>query len=63
MEFFRLLDGGVMGDQQGLPDSRLAILPGATHLGVIHRPEPHTIVPAGVATAHRCQCRVSPVAG
>jgi pimeloyl-ACP methyl ester carboxylesterase len=46
VEFFRLLGGGVMGDMAGLPDSQLAVLPGTTHLGVIHRPELHTIVPA-----------------
>jgi pimeloyl-ACP methyl ester carboxylesterase len=45
-EFFRLLGGGVVGDQVGLPDSQLAVLPGTTHLTVIHRPELHAIVPA-----------------
>jgi pimeloyl-ACP methyl ester carboxylesterase len=49
-EFFRLLGGGVMGDLEGLPDSQLAVLPGTTHLGVIHRPELHTIVPAFLDT-------------
>ena len=46
VEFFGLLGGNVVGDMAGLPDSQLAILPGTTHLTVIHRPELHTIVPA-----------------
>jgi pimeloyl-ACP methyl ester carboxylesterase len=46
VEFFGLLGGNVVGDIAGLPDSQLAILPGTTHLTVIHRPELHTIVPA-----------------
>jgi pimeloyl-ACP methyl ester carboxylesterase len=32
IEFFRLLGGGVPGDLTGLPKSRLAILPGTTHV-------------------------------
>lgn len=36
-EAFRLLGGGVMGDLAGLPDSQLAILPGTTHLTVVHK--------------------------
>jgi pimeloyl-ACP methyl ester carboxylesterase len=32
VEMFRLLGGGVMGDLAGLPRSRLAVLPGTTHL-------------------------------
>jgi pimeloyl-ACP methyl ester carboxylesterase len=31
VELFRLLGGGVMGDLAGLPQSRLAVLPGTTH--------------------------------
>ena len=31
VEMFRLLGGGVMGDLAGLPESRLAVLPGTTH--------------------------------
>jgi pimeloyl-ACP methyl ester carboxylesterase len=46
VEFFGLLGGNVVGDVVGLPDSRLAVLPGTTHLGVVHRPELHTVVPA-----------------
>lgn len=32
---FRLLGGGVFGDYAGVPPSRLAILPGATHVGLM----------------------------
>jgi pimeloyl-ACP methyl ester carboxylesterase len=31
VEMFRLLGGGVMGDLAGLPNARLAVLPGTTH--------------------------------
>ena len=34
---FRLLGGGVPGDLYGLPRSRLAILPGTTHITLVHR--------------------------
>jgi pimeloyl-ACP methyl ester carboxylesterase len=37
VELFRLLGGGVVGDLVGLPDSRLAILPGTTHVGLPQR--------------------------
>ena len=38
VEMFRLLGGGVFGDTPaGLPDSRLAILPGTSHVGVADR--------------------------
>ncbi len=37
VEMFRLLGGGVMGDLAGLPNSRLAILPGTTHVTLIDR--------------------------
>lgn len=37
VEMFRLLGGGVVGDLAGLPDSRLAILPGTTHVTLVHR--------------------------
>jgi pimeloyl-ACP methyl ester carboxylesterase/uncharacterized protein YndB with AHSA1/START domain len=37
VEMFRLLGGGVMGDAVGLPRSRLAILPGTTHVTLPHR--------------------------
>ena len=37
VELFRLLGGGVMGDVAGLPRSRLAILPGTTHITVADR--------------------------
>ncbi|MFO7323411.1 MAG: alpha/beta hydrolase [Chloroflexota bacterium] len=35
VELFRMLGGGVNGDIAGLPNARLAILPGTTHLGVM----------------------------
>lgn len=37
LELFRAKGGGKMGDMHGLPKSRLAILPGTTHVGMIHR--------------------------
>jgi pimeloyl-ACP methyl ester carboxylesterase len=37
VEMFRLLGGGVIGDLVGLPNSRLAILPGTTHLTLMNR--------------------------
>jgi pimeloyl-ACP methyl ester carboxylesterase len=37
VEVFRLLGGGVIGDAVGLPRSRLAILPGTTHITLAHR--------------------------
>lgn len=38
VEWFRLLGGGVFGDMPpGLPDSRLAILPGTSHVTVVDR--------------------------
>src|SRR5215212_8241606 len=37
VEMFRLLGGGVAGDLAGLPNSQLAILPGTTHVTVVHR--------------------------
>ena len=37
LEFFRALGGGKMGDMHGLPKSRLAILPGTTHVGMMQR--------------------------
>ncbi|WP_220040291.1 alpha/beta fold hydrolase [Nonomuraea aridisoli] len=39
VELFRLLGGGVVGDQAGLPASRLAVLPGTTHVTLVHRAE------------------------
>ncbi len=35
LELFRARGGGKMGDMHGLPESRLAILPGTTHIGII----------------------------
>src|SRR4029453_19379780 len=35
VETFRLLGGGVIGDLVGLPRSRLAILPGTTHITLV----------------------------
>ena len=37
LEMFRLLGGGVFGDVAGLPRSRLAVLPGTNHFGVMSR--------------------------
>jgi pimeloyl-ACP methyl ester carboxylesterase len=37
VELFRLLGGGVIGDIAGLPASRLAILPGTSHVGMLER--------------------------
>lgn len=37
VEIFRLLGGGVPGDIFGLPASRLAVLPGTTHITLIDR--------------------------
>jgi pimeloyl-ACP methyl ester carboxylesterase len=37
LELFRTKGGGKMGDLHGLPQSRLAILPGTTHIGMIKR--------------------------
>lgn len=34
---FQLRGGGVPGDLAGLPNARLAILPGTTHIGVVQR--------------------------
>jgi pimeloyl-ACP methyl ester carboxylesterase len=39
LELFRAKGGGKMGDLHGLPKSRLAILPGTTHIGMMHRTE------------------------
>ncbi|MEV6280598.1 alpha/beta hydrolase [Nocardia sp. NPDC051832] len=40
VEMFRLFGGGIMGDTPaGLPNSQLAILPGTTHVTLVHRPE------------------------
>ncbi len=37
LELFRAKGGGKMGDLHGLPKSRLAILPGTTHIGMMLR--------------------------
>jgi pimeloyl-ACP methyl ester carboxylesterase len=37
VEMFRLLGGGVVGDTVGLPNARLAILPGTTHVSLVQR--------------------------
>jgi pimeloyl-ACP methyl ester carboxylesterase len=37
VELFRLLGGGVAGDLVGQPRSRLAVLPGTTHLTLVRR--------------------------
>jgi hypothetical protein len=35
LELFRAKGGGKMGDIHGLPRSRLAVVPGTTHIGMI----------------------------
>lgn len=37
LELFRAKGGGKMGDVHGLPKSRLAIIPGTTHVGMMQR--------------------------
>ncbi|WP_437867265.1 alpha/beta fold hydrolase [Sorangium sp. So ce363] len=37
LELFRAKGGGEMGDIHGLPKSRLAIIPGTTHIGMMQR--------------------------
>ncbi|GAB3706214.1 alpha/beta hydrolase [Spirosoma flavus] len=37
LELFRAKGGGKQGDLHGLPQLRLAILPGTTHIGMLHR--------------------------
>jgi pimeloyl-ACP methyl ester carboxylesterase len=37
VEVFRWLGGGVIGDLAGLPESQLAILPGTTHVTLVHQ--------------------------
>jgi pimeloyl-ACP methyl ester carboxylesterase len=37
IELFRAKGGGKMGDLHGLPKSRLAIIPGTTHIGMMQR--------------------------
>jgi pimeloyl-ACP methyl ester carboxylesterase len=37
LELFRAKGGGKMGDLHGLPKSRLAIIPGTTHVGMMQR--------------------------
>lgn len=37
IELFRLLGGGVPGDNTGLPQSQLAVLPGTTHVTLVDR--------------------------
>lgn len=39
LELFRTRGGGQMGDLHGLPESRLAILPGTTHIGMMQKTE------------------------
>jgi pimeloyl-ACP methyl ester carboxylesterase len=37
VELFRLLGGGVPGDNVGLPNAQLAVLPGTTHVTLVDR--------------------------
>ena len=39
LELFRAKGGGKMGDIHGLPKSRLAVIPGTTHIGMMQRTE------------------------
>jgi len=39
VDMFRLFGGGVAGDVAGLPNSRLAVLPGTTHITLVQRGE------------------------
>jgi pimeloyl-ACP methyl ester carboxylesterase len=39
VEMFRLLGGGVSGDHVSLPNVRLAVLPGTTHITLVDRAE------------------------
>ena len=39
VSLFRLFGGGVIGDLAGMPDSQLAVIPGASHLTVVQRSE------------------------
>lgn len=39
VELFRLLGGGVPGDNVGLPNARLAVFPGTTHITLVNRAE------------------------
>ncbi|MFX0575017.1 alpha/beta fold hydrolase [Nocardia nepalensis] len=40
VEMFRIFGGGAMGDTPaGLPNAQLAILPGTSHVTLVHRPE------------------------
>jgi pimeloyl-ACP methyl ester carboxylesterase len=36
-EMYHLLGGGVFGDVAGLPVSRMAVIPGTTHIGMADR--------------------------
>ena len=46
VEFFRLLGGGVFGDMVAMPDSQLAVIPGASHITVVqHVTQLTTIIP------------------
>lgn len=48
---FRLLGGGVPGDNAGLPNSQLAVLPGTTHVTVVQRADLlRSIIPAFLDT-------------
>lgn len=39
LQMFRLRGGGVNGDMTGLPEARLAVIPGTTHVGVMFKPD------------------------
>ena len=39
LEMFKLRGGGVNGDLAGLPEARLAIIPGTTHIGMMFKPD------------------------
>jgi pimeloyl-ACP methyl ester carboxylesterase len=52
VQLFRLRGGGVEGDEAGLPESRLAVLPGTTHLTLVERSD--WLVPMISDFLHAC---------
>jgi hypothetical protein len=49
---FRLLGGGVPGDIDGLPNSRLAVLSGTTHVTLVERSNRLLSMIGGFLDAH-----------
>jgi pimeloyl-ACP methyl ester carboxylesterase len=52
VEMFRLLGGGVPGDIDGLPNSRLAVLPGTTYVTLVERSNRLLSMIGGFLDAH-----------